>query len=59
MSTCNEETQENKVCVFRKARKILDLGPYRETVLDLKSVGNKVFINNGKSNVDRIEIKGL
>ena len=48
VSTQNEETEENFVCVYRRQVLKRQLGPFDCQVLDLKmsSIGNKLFLPN-------------
>ena len=63
VSTCNDETEMNSVCVYRKSKMLFRLGgPFEQTVLDLKIAGNNtLFMPHGSSMgyIDRVEIKGL
>jgi hypothetical protein len=49
----------NHVGIYRKQKLVLNLGPYKSTVLDVKIVGNKMFYTSEEHGVERIEIKGF
>ncbi len=62
VSTFNEETNINSVCVYRKHKLLFRVGNQLDsTVLDLKLVGNVLYMPKGASlnQLDRVEIKGL
>lgn len=60
VSTFNEETQACGVAVYRKAKMLFRVGgPYTDPKLDLKVVGNVLFMPKNGNYVERVEIIGL
>jgi hypothetical protein len=60
ISTFNEETENNTVCVHRKQKLLFRIGAsFTESILDLKIFGTYLFMPRGQMNIERIEIKAL
>eukprot|EP00347_Sterkiella_histriomuscorum_P023890 403333030 len=61
VSSYNEELQQNFIEIYRKSKQILKLGPFAENnmILDLKLVGNTLFVPKSSHSIERQEVKGF
>lgn len=60
VSTVNEETAENRVALYRKAKLVTRLTtPFPEAVLDLKVSSGHLFVPRGLNSIDRLTVPGL
>ena len=57
ISTQNSETNESGVFIYRRKKMVKHIGPTSDAILDVKVIGDYLYMTNSSSGVDRLNIK--